>query len=169
MNKHTGISRWQLTTLVALRMLIGWHLLYEGISKLIHPEWSSIGFLSESQGPLSGFASWIISNETVLNAVDFLNTWGLIAIGLGLIMGLFTRIASYAGAALLLVYYLMNLPFIGLEPTGPMEGNYLLVNKTFIEAVTLLLLAIFPDSRQYGLDSLIKKNRKKLQYHATEE
>lgn len=160
MNNDASVSRWQLTTLVALRFLIGWHLLYEGIHKLIQPEWSSIGFLSESQGLLSGIAEWIISNETVLNTVDFLNTWGLIAIGLGLVLGLFTRIASYAGAVLLLIYYLMNPPFIGLDPTGPLEGNYLLINKTLIEAVTLLLLAAFPGSRQFGLDSLIRTNKK---------
>jgi thiosulfate dehydrogenase [quinone] large subunit len=161
MNVSTKYSSWQLTTLVALRMLIGWHLLYEGISKLIHPEWSSIGFLAESRGILSGFAEWLISSENILNAVDFLNTWGLIAIGLGLILGLFTRIASYAGAALLLLYYLMNPPWIGFEPSGPVEGNYLIVNKTIIEAVALLLLAAFSASGRFGLDSLIKLKRNK--------
>ena len=50
----------------------------------------------------------------VLNAVDFLNTWGLIAIGLGLILGLFTRAAAISGAILLFVYYLNNPPLIGL-------------------------------------------------------
>ena len=147
--------------MVALRFLIGWHMLYEGIHKLIHPQWSSFGFLSESQWILSGFANWIVSNENVLNSVDFLNTWGLIAIGLGLILGLFTRVASISGAALLLLYYVMNPPFIGMEPSGAMEGNYLIVNKTLIEAVTLMLLAAFPAARSYGLDSLLKSNSKK--------
>ncbi len=147
--------------MVALRFLIGWHMLYEGIHKLIHPQWSSLGFLSESQWILSGFANWIVSNENILNSVDFLNTWGLIAIGLGLILGLFTRIASISGAALLILYYMMTPPFIGMEPSGAMEGNYLIVNKTLIEAVTLMLLAAFPAARSYGLDSLLKLNTKK--------
>lgn len=153
--------KWQTTFLVALRFLIGWHFLYEGIHKLLHPQWSSLGYLGEAQGILSGLAQWIISNGNVLNTVDFLNTWGLTAIGLGLILGLFTRIASFAGAALLMLYYLMNPPFIGLDPSGPMEGNYLLVNKTLIEAVTLLLLTVFPAVQSYGLDSLMKKNKSK--------
>jgi thiosulfate dehydrogenase [quinone] large subunit len=161
MNDSLKYSNWQLTTLVALRMLIGWHLLYEGISKLIHPEWSSIGFLAESRGILSGFAAWLISSEHILNTVDFLNTWGLIAIGLGLILGLFTRVASCAGAALLLLYYLMNPPWIGFEPSQPVEGNYLIFNKTIIEAVTLLLLAAFRASGRFGLDSLLKSDRNK--------
>lgn len=161
MMNQTNTSKWQISILVALRFLIGWHLLYEGIHKLIHPEWSSLAFLSESKWILSGFADWIATNETILNAVDFLNTWGLIAIGLGLILGLFTRIASIAGTVLLMLYYLMNPPFIGFEPSVAMEGNYLVVNKTLIEAVTLLLLSAFPASRLYGLDSILKFNKSK--------
>jgi thiosulfate dehydrogenase [quinone] large subunit len=102
-------------------------------------------------------SEWIISNSVVLNTVDTLNTWGLIAIGLGLILGLFTRAASIAGAMLLLLYYLFNPPFIGMELSGPMEGNYLMVNKTLIEAVALLYLAVTPLSRSFGLDTLRKK------------
>ena len=162
-NKHS-YTMLQLTTLVALRFLIGWHLLYEGLSKLFNPLWSSKGFLSESQWILSGFSDWIMSNSGVLNAVDFLNTWGLIAIGLGLILGLFARTAAIAGALLLLMYYLNNPPLIGLEYSVPTEGNYLLVSKTLIEAVALFLLALFPTSSIAGLDFYVSRltNRKNI-------
>lgn len=154
MEIRSSSLKWQQGALVALRILIGWHFLYEGLHKLIHPEWSALGFLANSQWLLSGVAEWIISNPVVLNTVDTMNTWGLIAIGLGLILGLFTRIASIAGVILLLLYYLFNPPFIGMELIGPMEGNYLLVNKTLIEAVTLLYIAVTPLSRRFGLDTL---------------
>jgi thiosulfate dehydrogenase [quinone] large subunit len=157
METQSKASKWQTTFLVTLRFLIGWHLLYEGIFKLLHPEWSSIGFLANSQWIFSGVAEWIVSHAGVLNTVDAMNTWGLIAIGLGLILGLFTRLASFAGAFLLLLYYVFNPPFIGLEPGGPLEGNYLLVNKTLIEAITLCYMAVSPLSRRFGLDSLRKK------------
>ena len=155
-------SSLQLTVLVLLRFLIGWHLLYEGIAKLITPNWSSLGFLMESKWILSGFSHWIVSNPGILNFVDFLNTWGLIAIGVGLITGLFTRIATLSGVVLLLIYYLTNPPLIGIEYTMPMEGNYLIVNKTLIEAVTLFALALFPTGSIVGLDMFIYrfKNRK---------
>lgn len=145
-------TTFQLTTLVLLRMLIGWHLLYEGIAKLLAPNWTSASFLKESQWILSGFSEWIISNAGVLQVVDFLNTWGLIAIGVGLILGLFTRLAAFSGAALLLIYYLNNPPMIGLEYSLPSEGNYLVVSKTLIEAVALLVLAGFPSGNFFGLD-----------------
>ena len=147
----------QLTVLVVLRLLIGWHLLYEGIAKLINPNWSSMGFLMESKWILSGFSQWIISNPNVLNVVDFLNTWGLIAIGIGLIAGLFARMAAISGALLLFLYYLNNPPLIGLEYSVPAEGNYLIINKTLIEAVALLVLTLFPTSTIAGLDQFITR------------
>ena len=156
------ITTLQLSTLVALRFLIGWHMLYEGISKLIYPGWSSSGFLKESKWILSGLCQWILSNDSILQVVDFLNTWGLIAIGLGLILGLFTRFAAISGALLLLVYYLINPPLVGLEYSVPLEGNYLIVSKTMIEAVALFAVAIFPTSSVFGLDVFVARFKKSL-------
>ena len=157
MNDIKKITTLQLFSLVALRFLIGWHLLYEGISKLIYPGWTSAGFLKESKWILSGFSQWILSNSSVLHVVDFLNTWGLIAIGLGLILGLFSRLAAISGAILLLIYYLSNPPLVGLEYSVPFEGNYLIVSKTLIEAVALFALALFPTSSIIGLDVFVTR------------
>ncbi len=163
MAKDKIFTNLQLTTLVVLRFLIGWHLLYEGISKLLTPGWSSLGFLKESQWIMAGFADWVTSNDAVLSVVDFLNIWGLIAIGIGLIMGLFTRTAAISGVLLLLMYYFNNAPIIGIEYSVPPEGNYLIVSKTLIEAAALFVLAVFPTGSIIGLDVLIVrlKNRKK--------
>jgi len=155
MKDNETFTSWQLTVLVILRFLIGWHLLYEGLVKLLNPNWSSAGFLMESKWILSGFSDWIISNSGVLHIVDFLNTWGLIAIGAGLIVGLFTRIAAISGVLLLLMYYFCNPPLIGLEYSMPSEGNYLVVSKTLIEAVALFVLVVFPTGSNAGLDMIV--------------
>ena len=147
----------QMTSLVVLRFLIGWHLLYEGFSKVLIPNWSSFGFLQESKWILAGFARWVLAHDNALSVVDFLNTWGLIAIGLGLILGLFTRIASVFGAILLFAYYSNNPPFIGLEYSVPTEGNYLVVSKTLIESAALVVLALFPTGSIFGFDMFIQK------------
>lgn len=160
MNDRTTPSKWQDGLLVALRMLIGWHLLYEGVIKMIHPDWSSVAFLAESRWIFSGIAVWIISNQGVLDAVDILNTFGLVAIGLGLILGLFTRWAAIAGTVLLCLYYVFLPPFIGMETLAPQEGNYLLVNKNLIEAIMLLLIAVSPGARNFGLDALFTRRKK---------
>jgi len=161
--KYTYTS-WQLTMMVLFRFLIGWHLLYEGFSKVITPNWTSFSFLKESKWILEGFAGWITSHATVLSIVDFLNTWGLIAIGLGLVLGLFTRIAAFSGAALLFIYYLNNPPLVGLEYNLPSEGSYLIVSKTLIEVASLLVIAVFPTSPVFGLDRFIflRKDDKKI-------
>jgi thiosulfate dehydrogenase [quinone] large subunit len=162
MNKNKNYTKLQFIFLVLLRFLIGWHILYEGVAKLLNPQWTSAGFLSESQWILSGFADWITSNSGVLAAVDFLNTWGLIAIGLSLLLGFFARTAAIAGAALVFVYYLNSPPLIGIEYTLPVEGNNLIVNKTLIEAVALCVLALFPTSKIFGLNAVwaVRNNRK---------
>lgn len=152
LTKYTAAEKF---VLVALRILIGWHILYEGFAKLLIPNWSSASFLKESKWILEGFSSWIIAHQSVLNIVDFLNTWGLILIGLGLILGLLTRIASITGAVLLFVYYLNNPPFIGLEYTLPTEGSYLIVSKTLIESMALIVLAVFPSGYFAGIDMLL--------------
>jgi len=162
-NKHINekmkFSSLQIAGLLALRFLVGWQLMYEGIAKLYSPNWSSTGFLKESRWFLSGFADWIVSNEGVLQAANFLNIWGLMAIGLGLILGLLTRYAAVAGMILLLLYYFNSIPLIGIEYSIPSDGNYLIVNKTLIETGALFILYLFPTSNKYGLDYFIDNLR----------
>lgn len=150
----------QLLALVFLRLLIGWHFLYEGISKAMNPYWSSANYLLESKWILADLFMAIVANPLALKAVDFLNVWGLIAIGFGLIAGCFTQIATAAGIVLLLLYYLAAPPLPGLTYAMPMEGSYLVVNKNLIEAAALTVLAFFRTGARVGLDVLIfKKDR----------
>ena len=53
--KNINYTTTQLFWLVALRVLIGWHFLYEGLVKVVNPNWSSAGYLMDSQGFFSGF------------------------------------------------------------------------------------------------------------------
>ncbi len=153
--KYHSTLKWQSVLLIVLRFLIGWHLLYEGVYKFLDANWSASFFLAESTWIFSGIAEWIISDPVVLKTVDILNKWGLSTIGLGL----FTKASGIAGFILLGIYYLFNPPFITTGSTIPLEGNYLIVNKTLIEAVMLLLIAVSPSTRLLGLDNIL--NRKK--------
>ena len=147
-------SKSQLYLLVALRVVIGWHFLYEGLVKLANPDWSSFGFLLDSQGIFSSFFYSLASNPDVYKVVDTLNITGLVLIGLGLILGSFTRLATIGGIILLAFYYLSHPPFVGLKYVLPMEGSYLFVNKNLIELVTLCVLLVFPTGHIFGLDRL---------------
>ncbi|MBD3386149.1 DoxX family membrane protein [candidate division KSB1 bacterium] len=155
--KLSAPSGMQLSLLVLLRVLIGWHFLYEGLVKLANPYWTSAAYLAESQGIFAGIFKSIVANPLALQIVDFLNIWGLIAIGLALILGFLGTIASFAGAFLILLYYLANPPFIGFTYSMPSEGSYLIVNKNLIEFAALLVLAFYPTSKLVGVDRLIFK------------
>lgn len=154
-------SKIQLSALVVLRILLGWYLLYEGLTKLLNPYWTSASYLLESKWIFSGIFTSIATSPIALSIVDSINEWGLIAIGLGLILGCFTRIASMAGVILLLLYYVSNPPFIGLSYSMPAEGSYLIVNKTLIEMVALFVLYVFPTGSIIGLDVFLCKLRNK--------
>lgn len=156
-------GRFQLTSLVVLRMLIGWHFLYEGVAKLANPLWSSVGYLQGSQGWFSGVFTGLTANPGMLSLVDNLNQWGLVAIGLALLLGGFVRVASISGLVLLALYYLAAPPFPGLEYAMPTEGSYLFVNKILIEMGALLVILGLPTSHRIGLDRLIYLKRRTAQ------
>ncbi|RTZ73917.1 MAG: DoxX subfamily [Candidatus Neomarinimicrobiota bacterium] len=158
-------SQYQLVSLTILRVLIGWHFLYEGISKLISPYWSSAAYLLDSKWLLSGVATTIVSNPTLLSFSDYINMWGLTAVGALLMLGLFSRYATVAGLVLVLLYYFFAPPFTGLEYSKPAEGSYLIVNKNLIEACALWVLYMFPSSDIIGLDRFFKEQINKGDEH----
>ena len=41
--------------LALARIIIGWHFLYEGFTKLTDANWTAAGYLQGSTGPLAGF------------------------------------------------------------------------------------------------------------------
>ena len=104
---------------------------------------------------MSGFFVSIASNDRLLKFVDFLNEWGLLLIGLGLILGIFNKLSCYAGMIILALYYLSHPPFLGIEFAFPTEGNYLIVDKNLIELIALGTLALLPTSQFLGLDRLL--------------
>lgn len=83
---------------------------------------------------------------------DWGNMIGLTAVGVCLMLGLFTRLAALGGISLLCLYYFCMPPWPGL-PEGPSEGHYLIVNKNWIEAVALLVIASSGAGRWAGLDA----------------
>jgi len=147
----------QLYGLVILRVIIGWHILYEGVSKLINPYWSSAAYLLDSKWIFAGLAEIIVSNPTLLTISDYVNMWGLTLVGLCLLLGMFARQASIGGMIFISLYYLFAPPLLGLEYARPGEGSYIIVNKNLIEIFALYVLYHFPTSHLIGLDRFISK------------
>jgi uncharacterized membrane protein YphA (DoxX/SURF4 family) len=146
---------WQEAFLILLRMGIGWHLLYEGLVKLVSPGWTSAPFLAESRWLFSGAFHWIAAHPLVLRVVDLLNVWGLVLIGLALVLGAFSRLAAVSGIVLLFLYYVASPPLVGLPTSGASEGSYLIVNKNLVEILALCVVAVFPARGFLGLEKRV--------------
>lgn len=142
-----------------LRMAIGWHFLYEGISKLFITNWSAYPFLANTSGFLSGFYHWLTASPALMKVVDLMNIYGLIFIGIALFIGLFVRYAAIGGALLLTLYYFAYPPF-GPSLFGSGEGHLFIVNKLFIEAAVLVFFAFLSDVG-FGVGALRFIPRKK--------
>jgi uncharacterized membrane protein YphA (DoxX/SURF4 family) len=113
-------------------------------------------------------SAWLRGKEPVLGSVpeadvtrpvdwiDRVTMYGLTAVGVGLILGLFTRLSCIAGAAFLLLFYLAMPPFPGVPENLRAEGHYWFVNKNLIEMIALLALATTPSGRWVGVDGLLR-------------
>jgi len=152
-----GYSTSKLVLLVALRVAIGWHFMYEGIVKLLHGNWTSYAFLMDSKGWFSGVFRSLASNPTTLAISDQMNMWGLTLIGFALITGTLTRYAKIGGMILLLFYFAAQPPLMMAEYLFPSEGSYLWVNKNLIELLALGVLYVFPTGHIIGIDRLLKR------------
>jgi len=155
-------SNTQLWSLVVMRVLIGWHFAYEGIAKLLNPNWTATMYLADSKGAVSGLFISMATNPSLMNFVDFMNEWGLLLIGLGLIVGAFSRMASICGIVLLFFYYLSHPAILGANYAMPMEGSYLWVDKNVVEMGALFVTFILPTSHIIGFDRFLKRYLKNI-------
>ena len=162
-----NLSSFQQVALVALRTFIGWHFLYEGIYKLRLPGWSpdgqplaawtSAGFIKAASGPFARLAR-VAVDAGLLPWIDRLIMFGVAAVGLSLILGLFTRAGCFGALFLLALFYFLAVPTSGM-PQEHAEGSYLFVNKTLVEGIAVLALLAFDTGRIAGLDRLWRERR----------
>jgi thiosulfate dehydrogenase (quinone) large subunit len=149
------LSRRALVAITLMRLFVGWHFLYEGVAKLTSPSWSAAGYLKQARGPFADLFRSLAGQPNLLANADLVTMWGLTLVGLFLILGLFTRLASLAGIGFILLFYLCNPPFVGYFYSIPTEGSYLIVNKNLVELGALLVILMTGSGRFAGLDRLL--------------
>ena len=153
-------SKPQLISLVTLRVVIGWYFLYEGLAKVFSPNWTSYGYLMDSEGAFASIFKEMAMNPTMTQIADILNIYGLIVIGLCLIVGAFSKLAKLGAMGLLAMYYLSHPPLLDVNYILRPEGSYLWIDKNTIAFFALVVLLYFPTSKQIGLDRYIFKLKK---------
>jgi uncharacterized membrane protein YphA (DoxX/SURF4 family) len=96
-----------------------------------------------------------LSSWGLLEWSDLKVKWGLVLVGAGLMLGLFSRLSSAAAALLITSFFLAMPPLPGWPESPRLEGHYLFINKTFIEVLALGALTFLPTGRWAGLDALL--------------
>ena len=136
-------------TLLLTRVALGGLMLYAGITKVLDSSWSSAGYI----GAAKTFPNFyqLFLQPAILPVVDFLNAWGLTLLGLSLILGLFVRLSSLLGVALMLLYYFAAGPFPYPNP------HAFLVDEHIIYAFLLLFFASVRAGRYGGLDRFLSR------------
>ncbi len=138
-------------SLVVLRTLVGWHFLYEGYTKLLHPAWSqtgaplppwsSAGYLKAATGPLAPLFHWM-GNASWIGSLDLLIAVGLTAVGAQL-----DARTVHADRMRRRAWRCWRRSISRRFPPAALdaraEGTYLLVNKNLIEAGAVLVLFAF--------------------------
>ena len=159
MAKYNNFNRPQLFALVTLRVLIGWYFLYEGLSKLFVSGWTSFAYLNDSAGIFKPIFLWIAESETMMYWVDIINIYGLILVGLSLVLGAYVKFSSYGAIILLSLYYLSHPPLIETSYLLRAEGSALWVDKNLIMLCAIAVLMLFPTSKHIGLDRFLLKKQ----------
>ena len=81
MKSDNGLKSMHIYLLTIIRMAVGWHFLYEGISKVIAGSWSSAAYLTGSRWIFAPLFQWMAGNAGVVAIIDFINMWGMILVG----------------------------------------------------------------------------------------
>ena len=112
--------------------------------------------LKAATGPLAEQFHWL-GNASWIGTLDLVVASALVAVGLSLMLGLFTQTGCLGALGLLSMFYLSAIP-MGL-PEARAEGTYLIVNKNLIEAAAVLVLLSFRTGEIAGLDQLWRASR----------
>jgi len=151
------INRMVTWLMTFVRIVIGWHFLYEGISKIVTSGWSSAPYLAGSKWIFAPLFTAMANSPSAVSVIDFINIWGMILVGSGLMLGLFTRWASLGGALMLFFYFIAYPPVPGYMFGVPVEGSYLWVNRNLIELFALSVFIFISPDFHFSLDRLISR------------
>jgi thiosulfate dehydrogenase [quinone] large subunit len=143
-----------------LRVVTGWWFFHAGLTKLLTSGLNfgaAPGYLTGMEGTVLGpLAVWMGNNLAwlVKPGVPLFET----LIGLALILGAFTRLASLGGAFFMTLFWVGNAEF-----------GHGVVNGNLMGLLLFLTMIVLAAGRHYGLDALLERtdfvrNRPRLKY-----
>ena len=88
----------------------------------------------------------LAGNAAVMPLINWLVVFGEIAIGLALVLGLFTRFAAIAGTLMVSFFFVAS-----------WDLSHGIVNSQLMDAIVTAFVGIMAAGRYYGLDSILEK------------
>lgn len=132
---------------LALRFVVGVMFFLSGWKK-VTSDWSASAYLISANGP---FADWFHSLAGN-GFIDGLNAWGMLFLGIALILGLCVRPAAILGATLMMLYYLAH--FVANTANGLIDEHIILI-------VVLAMFAAGGAGHAFGLNAVVMGNLRK--------
>jgi uncharacterized membrane protein YphA (DoxX/SURF4 family) len=130
-------------TIFFLRLALGLDFLYLGINTLFEPTMRN-EFSSRSLADLYG---WLAAVPAT-NPMQTVFAWAFLIVGIALILGLMTRLASVAGIALGVASLIPNLTLANLAPARFVGDNVIVI-------LCFCIIFIARAGEYFGLDRLI--------------
>lgn len=133
--------------LFLLRISLGYLFLSKGVMKILDASWSAEHYLSSAKNFPSLYNFFL--QPQVLPVVNMLGQYGMVLIGLSLILGFWMRLSTFAGIILMILLYLATLDLHQANPGAFVVDEYV------IYIMSLLVLASFHAGRVVGLDNKV--------------
>jgi thiosulfate dehydrogenase [quinone] large subunit len=133
---------------VALRLLLGWWMFFDGFLNLLNPNFTAAKFLLGAK-TFPGFYAWFASPAN-LAWIDPFNLAAIILIGLAMFFGVFVRPAAWAGVAMMVIYYFPHYVL-------PVVPNGYIVDSHVFYAAIFIFVAVSPAARQFSLGNLLRE------------
>ena len=128
----------------------------DGFTNALRDSWAKTATKEQAKASGDLYAPW-----TQLDVINLTTMWGMVVVGLCLILGLFTPLVALGAAGFLTMFYLSMPPWPGLPLGKASEGHYLYVNKNLIEFMACLVVASTPSGLWLGLDAVLFGRKKK--------
>jgi thiosulfate dehydrogenase (quinone) large subunit len=132
--------------IVFFRLAMGWTFLYAASHQIFDPNWSIVGFLSNTKTFHDVFTVFTI--PTVAPIVTFLVEYGHLLIGLSLVSGLMVRVSASFGILLMIMYWMAHMDFPYIE-----NSNNFILDYHIVYAAVLGYLIVKRAGHVWGLDA----------------
>ncbi len=154
---------------LGIRLLVGALMFFAGIEKVLYTTWGghtsgwSAGFYLSNIAGGGAFNPWFQSIAGSAAVVDLV-VLGEVAIGLGLLLGFFTRLASYSGILMNGLFWVSQFMAKSRTGTGALAvnagpwGNGWSngpINQNALIIVMYIIIILVGAGLKYGLDSYV--------------